>query len=277
MVHFLNVENARILIILLFISFTIFYDAAFVPMILSTKFDLHSKPICPRQELFNRSSPTGELALPIEEDCLEAASISWDFIDKIIYINPAHSKDRNTAMMRDFLPVFQKSSNDIIRFEAFAEKEMFHAQRVAMSHVGALQLAIEGRFKNVLVLEDDVVWRVSPDRKNLLLLQELVTRQYDVVLLGGTASRRNSDHRVTFSHAASSYLVRGGYIPIVQENFQQALDLLTQEKEKGKDDFAIDVWWHWLMEEHNWYIVSPALVIQTYHTLGFGYSINGER
>ena len=71
--------------------------------------------LCPpfEKSSSNITSPTGELALPIVEDCLEAASISWNFIDKVIYINANEAIDRNDAMLRDFLPVFQKKKEDI--------------------------------------------------------------------------------------------------------------------------------------------------------------------
>lgn len=221
----------------------------------------------------NLTSPTGELALPIVEDCQEAAAISWDFIDKIIYINPENSTDRNEAMLRDFLPVFQKSAGDIIRYEAITDSSMNHPQRVARSHIGALEEALEKGFKNVLILEDDVLWRVDPNRTNLFLLQQLVKRPYDVIVLGGTAAIFDGVQRVVYAQTTSAYLVNGKYIPKVLGIFQDAVEFLDQEH--GNHFFAIDVWWHWLMKKDNWYIVTPALVIQSFHTIGYGYSNDG--
>ena len=126
-------------------------------------------PLCPSSHLSSESFNRSQFAFPIIEDCLEAASISWDFIEKIIYINAAN--ERNDAMMRDFLPVFRKSSEDIIRFEALLpDSNMPKVQGTAKSHIGALQLALVNGFRNVLILEDDVLWRVSSNKMNLLLL-----------------------------------------------------------------------------------------------------------
>jgi len=67
-----------------------------------------------------------QFAHPNVTDCLEVSSISWDFIDKIICINARHSTDRNEAMLRDFLPVFRKREEDIIRYEAFTDSTLTH-------------------------------------------------------------------------------------------------------------------------------------------------------
>ena len=135
--------------------------------------------------------------------------------------------DKNEAMLRDFLPVFKKSGENTIRFEAITDAKLIHAQRVARSQIGALQLALERGFRNVLILEDDVLWRVSPNRNNLLLLQNLVTKPYDVIMFGGTAVTATKDHRVLYAQTASSYLINGKYIENLIGNFQEALELMT--------------------------------------------------
>jgi len=219
------------------------------------------------------NKPT-QYAFPIVEDCLEAASISWDFIDKIVYINARDAWDRNEAMLRDFLPVFQKSDEDIIRFEALPhDSNMPKVQGTGKSHIGALQLALEGGFKNVLILEDDVLWRVSPNQTNLILLQDLVTRPYDVVILGGTFVHHDQEHRASHSYAASSYLVNGDYILSLLGNFQEGLmNLNINPNSKG---YSIDVWWNRIIKKDLWYVVTPALVIQTSYPIEFGYGKDG--
>lgn len=176
-------------------------------------------------------------------------------------------------MLRDFLPVFRKSNNDIIRFEAITDKDLNHPQRVAKSHIGALQLALEGGFKNVLILEDDVLWRVSPNRSNLFLLVDLVTKPFDVIMFGGTAVERRSDFSILYAQATSSYLVKGAYIQSVINCFSEALDLLLHDP-KNIPLFAIDVWWNKLMKIDRWFIVTPALVIQKTYPIDFGYKKN---
>ena len=234
-----------------------------------------SNPLCPSPIIDLRllnSSP--QYAFPIVEDCLDASTISWDFIDKIVYINAKQATDRNEAMLRDFLPVFKKSNEDIIRFEALPHDEnMPKVQGTGKSHIGALQLSLEGGFKNVLILEDDVLWRVSADRTNLLLLQNLVTRPFDVVIFGGAFVHQDQEHRASHSYAASSYLVNGEYLLTLLGIFQEGLlNLNMNPKNKG---YSIDVWWNRVLKVDLWYVVTPALVIQTSYPIEFGYGRNG--
>jgi len=62
-----------------------------------------------------------------------------------------------------------------------------------------LQLAFDGDFRNVLILEDDVLWRVDPNRVNLLFLQELVFKPYDVIICG-TFVHHDDDHDHKLRH-----------------------------------------------------------------------------
>jgi hypothetical protein len=227
----------------------------------------------PRKETIIPSN-NKQLALPIVEDCLQAASISWEFIDKIIYINAVGSIDRNEAMLSNFLPVFQKNNEDIIRFEAITNKSLTHPQRVGRSHYNALQLALDMGFKNVLILEDDVLWRVSSNRSNLLLLESLAKNVYDVILLGGTSVVTDVNHRVSFSQTTSSYLVFGEYIPTLLDNIREGLEFLEHRKE---DIYIIDLYWQKLMKQDLWFIIRPSLVIQNSYPVAFGYSYNGTR
>jgi hypothetical protein len=231
-------------------------------------------PLCPSSPLSSERFNRSQFAFPNIEDCLEAASISWDFIDKIIYINAEDSIERNEAMLRDFLPVFQKKSEDIIRFEALLpDANMPKVQGTAKSHIGALQLALVNGFRNVLILEDDVLWRVSSEKKNLLLLQDLVQRPFDAIIFGGTFVHHDQNHRARHSYAASSYLVYGEYFNTLLGNFQEGLMKLNMEPHIKS--YSIDVWWNRLMQQDLWYIVTPALVIQTSYPEQFGYSGNG--
>lgn len=261
--------------LLLFVSLCVFLldseDLVNNPQLLTSDAPHRSQMCAPSST--KKLANSSQFAFPNETDCLEAASISWDFIDKIIYINARHSIDRNEVMLRDFLPVFKKSSEDVIQFDETYESTLIHAQRVAKSHIGALQLALDGDFRNVLVLEDDVLWRVDPNRVNLLLLQDLVLKPYDVIIFGGTFVHHDDDHRARHSYASSSYLVNGDYILTLLGNYQEGLMKLNLEP--GIKMYSIDVWRNRLMKHDLWYIVTPALVIQSSYPVQFGYSESG--
>lgn len=268
MIRFYTKQIRRLLLFIVFFGGYEFWTRSSLVDLTSVR---AAPSLCPpivKYTINNITSPTGQLALPIVEDCLEAASISWDFIDKIIYINAREATERNKAMLRDFLPVFRKSNDDIIRFEAITDKKMSHPQRVARSHIDALQSALDGGCKNVLILEDDVLWRVSPNKTNLILLQDWATKPFDVILLGGTSVVDDSDHRVSFSQTTSSYFVFGEYIPTLLTNFREGLELLSHYNE---DLYIIDLYWQKRMKQDLWYIIRPALVIQNKYPHAFGY------
>jgi hypothetical protein len=120
---------------------------------------------------------------------------------------------------------FEKASKMLYDLKQY----MIHPQRVAISHIGALQLALVNGFRNVLILENDVLWRVSSNKMNLLLLQELVERPFDVIIFGGTFVHHDEDHRARHSYAASSYFVNGEYVNTLISNFQEGLLKLNLE------------------------------------------------
>ena len=182
----------------------------------------------------------------------------------MIYINTAGGTARDAAMWRNFLPALGKAPEDVIRLEAFAPGTgRPKAHGVGTSHLAALQLAISGGFRSVLVLEDDVLWRVAPGRANLRLLEELAgLASFDVILLGGTFVIADpGSHRVEHSYAASAYLVAAHYMQTLADNFAFSLAGLESEPHRLKD-FSIDVYWNVAMRRDAWFVIEPALVVQ---------------
>ena len=237
----------------------------------------------------NSSSSTGaaataaaaartDIALPSASHSKAAASIDWGFVDKVIYINAAGAPMRDAAMRRDFLPALGKAPEDVIRLEAFPAGEgrpKVHGS--GASHLAALQLAASGGFRNVLVLEDDMLWRVSKGRANLLQLEELAgLASYDVILLGGTYVISDpGSHRVEHSYSTSGYLVAGHYLQTLIDNFAFSLAGLETEPHRTKD-FSIDVYWNVAMRRDAWFVIEPALAIQDHYATLYEPWTNGE-
>ena len=195
---------------------------------------------------------------------------TWAFIGHIIYINLPAAAERSAALRRDFLPSFAAPSNGgsigppVSRFEAFeAPANMPGIYGAALSHIGALQLALDSGCESVLVLEDDVSWRLSSDGANLRLLQRLARQRYDVILLGATVVTFNaSTSRVFYAHATSSYLVARHYMQTLIDNFSEGLHRLGREP--IAHDFFIDVFWMHAMNAPGaeWFVVAPSLIVQ---------------
>ena len=226
----------------------------------------------------------GPVALPSAEDSAAAATVAWgSLVDLVVYINAASNPARDEAMQRDFLPAFQSSSPrgeapapDVVRLDAFkADEGMPSIQGAALSHISALQLALDAGCRNVLVLEDDSLWRVSPGRQNLLLLEDLVAAPYDVILLGGTFVQQDeATHRLRHAYSTNAYIVKDAYIPTLLENFAEGLHFLTEQPSVKM--YSIDVWWNRLIQVSAFYIVWPPLVIQDHNAQGYGYPLSND-
>jgi glycosyl transferase family 25 len=78
----------------------------------------------------------------------------WEFIDKVIYINLDHREDRR-KIMDTFFEKGNIPTEKIVRFSAIRAKKGVGCLR---SHAGALSMAKENGWKNVLILEDDLEW-----------------------------------------------------------------------------------------------------------------------
>ena len=200
---------------------------------------------------------------------------SWDFVDKIIYISLDKSVERETKLRRDFLPAFGKASTDIIRFSGFEPPPGLPGDYgCSLSHLAALQLALTSNFSNVLILEDDVSWRLSANRTNFLLLQRLVQQSFDVILLGATTVHHNATtHRVTYAHSTGSYLVAGHYLQTLINNVAEGLHGFVPNR--IGNDYLIDVFWMRAMNaaRANWFVVAPSLVVQEQYLHAFvGYT-----
>ncbi len=198
-----------------------------------------------------------------------------DLVDKVVYINLRRDAVRERLMRTDFLPGLGLGSGrggDVLRLDAVcAPKGMPGIAGAALSHIGALRAALNGGFRNVLVLEDDVSWRVDADGANLRLARALASRPYDVVLLGATYLRghNESTHRLDFAHASASYLVAGRYVPTLLANFEEGLRRLRAEPTQS--EYFIDVFWTRLMANDSWFVVTPALAVQESYLQLYGW------
>jgi glycosyl transferase family 25 len=180
-----------------------------------------------------------------------------DHIEKIIYINLEDRVDRKDLLLKE-LSVIPDIDNKLIRFNAIKDKK-HGAIGCSKSHIKCLEMAIENNWKNVLIIEDDII--LYNYKNSINLLNELILKPYDVILLGGTFINFDTNtYKLYSGKAASSYLVSSHYYNILLENFKEGLHKL--ERTMILESYCIDVYWNELQRKNNWYIVNPALMIQ---------------
>jgi glycosyl transferase family 25 len=193
----------------------------------------------------------------------------WDFIDKVIYINLENRKDRREQIENELSKI---PSDKIIRLDAVYD-EHGHLG-CSQSHIKALEMAIEGQWKNVLIVEDDAMWN-SYD-KGYKRLNELIKQNpaYDVITLGNVgASFDKTTGRLESAQTATAYLVNNHYFHILHDNFVTGYKELSKIRNMSYGDennkrslyeqkYCVDQYWKLLQSRDNWYIVNPALMIQ---------------
>jgi GR25 family glycosyltransferase involved in LPS biosynthesis len=188
----------------------------------------------------------------------------------VVYINLSHRKDRKDHIERELQKLEQKN---VHRIDAFLEPFCGHLG-CGKSHVKALELAIEQNWDSVLIVEDDLIFKVDStelrDRLN-----DLKNISWDVVLLGlGHHILKDSEYdflkRIVRCTCAHGYIVRKHYYQTLLSNFQNAVEKMKNElvehlKEntiKLNQCSAIDQEWFSLQEKDTFYVFVPELAVQ---------------
>lgn len=177
----------------------------------------------------------------------------WEFIDKIVYINLDKRPEKNEHMKK-ITSIFP--SEKVIRFSAIE----WNPGNIGCtkSHIEVMKMAIDNKWENVLILEDDVIW--NRFESGYALLENLASQEYDVIHLGpSNANYDVNTLRVFSGYCTSSYLVNGNYIPKLLSNFQEGMNLLIQTK---SNIYPCDVYWISLMQNDKWYLCNPCLMYQ---------------
>ena len=178
----------------------------------------------------------------------------WEFIDKIVYINLDKRSDRDEHM-KQIISVFP--SEKVSRFSAI--EAIPGSVGCTKSHIAVMKMAIENNWKNILILEDDVIWnRFDEGYKQL---EKLASQEYDVIHLGTSLPKYDINTLQLYSgNTTSSYLVNGSYLHKLLLNFEEGLELLLETNEC--DNYACDKYWQKLMSTDNWYACIPCLMHQ---------------
>jgi len=168
-------------------------------------------------------------------------------MDNILYINLDHRTDRRESMESVL------SGFNFHRITAI--KHQFGTIGASMSHIKALEYAISKRWKNVLIMEDDMVWHNFEE--NYEKLKILMSKQYDVIVLGGImASYDRQTHKLNKCNSAGAYLVNSTYYLKLLQNFQKGLmNLQTRFRSANVGSYHIDTYWHKLQAVDKWYIL----------------------
>jgi GR25 family glycosyltransferase involved in LPS biosynthesis len=172
----------------------------------------------------------------------------WDKIDHLFYINLDHRKDRNEHCLNE-LSKIGAPSEKIERFNAVKHKKGVIG--CSLSHIECLKLAIERNYDNVLIVEDDILFR---DKEYFFkICDKIFDQKFDVFMLGVNIQKYEPLNdlfiRVKYGLSLVGYIIQKHYFQTLLDIFQQSNKFLI---ETNRIDYAIDTYIKVLQEKDIW-------------------------
>lgn len=185
----------------------------------------------------------------------------WEFIDKVVYINLDHRQDRRD-IMKKFFDEGKIPEDKIHRFPAVKRKN--GALGCIESHAEVLRLAKRNKWKNVLILEDDLQWLNFEE--GYKQLEELVEKpDWNVIMLVGWYSNYKFP-RIYNAANTGAYLVNSNYYDKLLANREESVKKIRSFNfliAGNQSKWNADVWWNRIMKVDIWYAIYPCICCQT--------------
>lgn len=197
-----------------------------------------------------------------EYTCSKTFSSPIDMIDRILYINLDHRKDRYNEIEKQFINANIPKSK-VSRISAIYNKR--GGIGCTASHIKCLKYAISNNLSNVLILEDDFNFIEDVDIINESINKILeFDNDWDVIFFSGNVYN-SLQFNDTFSKAinvqcASGYLVNARYYLKLLNNFEESYKLFSINDTPHL--YALDIYWKILQPIDKWYIFNKKLGYQ---------------
>jgi len=194
------------------------------------------------------------------ESLKESYSELHSFVDMVFYINLDHRVDRKEAIEAELYKV----GLPFERFPAIAHA--FGAVGCSQSHLAVLKLARQRKYKRVLILEDDFMFKVSKDVfvKEMRDIHES-NKPYDVCMIAYNVMRSvNAPEpfwkKIIDAQTLCGYLVNDHYYDTLIDLIEPSIPLLEQTQQKHIH--AIDVVIKSVQPRDKWYHTTTRIGIQ---------------
>ncbi len=183
-----------------------------------------------------------------------------DNIEHIFYINLDKRKDRRTEIESEL----KKVELDAERFSAIYYPPPKGIVGCTKSHLSVILLAKERKYKNVLILEDDLVFLKT--RKELDAMISMLYEKkpnFDVCLLAYHLHKGEVDKehpfliKAEYAATASAYIINEHYYDKLIDLYVDCIPKLDQTMQHWK--YANDQAWKVLQAKDNWYCFADRL------------------
>jgi len=194
-------------------------------------------------------------------------------ISKIFYINLDERSDRKEEIETEL------TTYDLLDHSERIQAFYTPGQGIlgcTMSHLKALKLAKERKYKNVLILEDDFQFTITKEElDNQLTALFEQGPEFDVCMISFNIQQSIPTEypflqKVIKAQTASGYIVSESFYDSIIELYEWAIPLLDQTREHW--NYANDQCWKLLQPNSNWYAFTNRCGKQRP-----GYSDNSER
>ena len=197
-------------------------------------------------------------------------------IDKILYINLDHRKDRIKQINGEFNKMnFPKEK--IERISAIREKYNGHIG-CCKSHIKTMNEIIKNNYKYTMVFEDDFVFAV--DKKTLDTKINGFLNKYgdnwDIIQLASVYTNlkdTETDYikKVNSASTSSAYIINRHFAETLKKDLNNSLILMEKDmkefikknnnipKKKFETPYALDQHWYKLQQKSKWYIFKPYI------------------
>lgn len=197
-------------------------------------------------------------------------------IDKILYINLDHRKDRVRQINAEFNKM-NFPENKIQRISAVREKYNGHIG-CCKSHIKTMDKIINNNYKYTMVFEDDFVFAV--DKKTL---DEKINGffntygdDWDIIQLASVYTNlkdTNTEYikKVNKASTSSAYIINRHFAETLKNDLKNALVLMEKDmeeyvkknnnvlKKKFETPYALDQHWFKLQQKSKWFIFKPYI------------------
>ena len=197
-------------------------------------------------------------------------------IDKVLYINLKHRKDRFKQINNEFTKMDIPNSK-IKRIDAVHEKYNGHIG-CCKSHIKALNNIIANNYKYTLVFEDDFVFTVTKDvlDKKISTFFKKYGDNWDIIQLASHYNNLNDTNidyikKVNRSSTSSAYIINRHFVEKLLATLKESLYKLNKDmeefnkrnnnvlKKKYQTRYALDQYWYPLQKKSNWLLFKPYL------------------
>lgn len=188
-------------------------------------------------------------------------------IDQILYINLDSRYDRKEHILNEINKICVDNTK-IYRIQAIKKEE--GAMGCLLSHIKALEYILaHSEWNTILILEDDFTFKSSNSNEILHDIEILTNNapNFDMCLLSSNQRYLKYEDtnnfrikKVLFSQTSSSYIIKRHYIPILLNNFKEALH--SMELIGVQHSNCLDQYWASLQTKDNWYVIYPPIGYQ---------------